>query len=130
MAIIDVLIWHAADVTTQLFCIAITVCRPLYKDWLYKVVDHIDSASNATPGLTQDSTYGARKAGDFVALRTIGGSEWKPASGSPASDKRHSFRNPNANIRRELVFQSDDTGAGPAASSRIARLSELEKGIS
>lgn len=28
----NLLIWHAADVLTQLICITVTVCRPLYKD--------------------------------------------------------------------------------------------------
>lgn len=133
VTIVDVLIWHAADVTTQLFCIGVTVCRPLYKDWLYRVADHIESVSNPAGDTKQDSTYGARKAPDLIALRTIGGSAVKPASDGAASDKQrgsvaHSSRHPSSTLRRSLVFQSD--ARNEEFVMPIARMSDLEKAVS
>lgn len=128
VTIVDVLIWHGADVTTQLFCIGVTVCRPLYKDWLYRVVDHIESASK-TPGDTnQDSAYGARKAPELVALRTIGGSTVKPVSDGAASNKQrgsatHSPRTPSSTLRRDLVFQSN--ASTEEFAMPIARMSDV-----
>ncbi|KAI3397110.1 hypothetical protein diail_11253 [Diaporthe ilicicola] len=106
--IVNILIWHGADVTTQLFCIGVTVCRPLYKDWLYRVADHIESSPAVNT--EEDSTYGARKAPELIALRTIGGSEIKQHSISAASDDKkhgavaHISRKPSS-PRRSLVFQ-------------------------
>lgn len=112
MTIVDVLIWHGADVTTQLFCIGVTVCRPLYKDWLNRVADRVEGASNTHGLMRQDSTYGARKAPELVALRTVGGSELTPVDDGATSDKQggsvvHSSRRPKNTMRRDLVFQTD-----------------------
>lgn len=133
VTIVDVLIWHAADVTTQLFCIGVTVCRPLYKSWLYRVADHIESVSKTAGDTNQDSTYGARKAPDLIALRTIGGSAVKPASDGAAPDKQrgsvtHSSRNPSSTLRRSLVFQSD--ARTEEFVMPIARMADLEKAVS
>ncbi|ROW04775.1 hypothetical protein VMCG_04897 [Cytospora schulzeri] len=74
LTIVDLLIWHAADITTQLVCIGVTVCRPLYKDWLYRIADHIESISSSLSGSKQGTSYGARNAPSVIALQTIGGS--------------------------------------------------------
>ncbi|KAG6368837.1 hypothetical protein INS49_003053 [Diaporthe citri] len=123
LTIVDVLIWHAADVTTQLFCIGVTVCRPLYKNWLYRVADHIEGPSNTAGHLEQDPTYGARKAPELIALRTVGGSEVKPVSDGATSDRQR-----GRSMRRDLVFQSDDPG-NEFITTPMARISEVEKGI-
>lgn len=132
--IVDLLIWHAADVTTQLFCIGVTVCRPLYKNWLYRVADHIESASNTGGDTKQDSTYGARRAPDLIALRTIGGSEVKPMGGVAVSDRKRgseaqSSRKPSSTLRRSLMFQSEASSNEFARPAPIARTSDLEKAI-
>lgn len=111
VTIVDILIWHAADIGTQLFCTGITVCRPLYKDWLFRVTDHIDNAPDNAADAKQDSTYGARRAPDFVALRTIGGS-MKPVSDGTDTDKNHghvahSSRGVSSALKRDLVLQSN-----------------------
>lgn len=80
VTIVDLLIWHAADITTQLVCIGVTVCRPLYKDWLNRIADHIESISSSLPGSKQDTSHGARDAPSLIALQTIGGSAM-PRSG-------------------------------------------------
>lgn len=112
VGIVDILIWHGADICTQLFCTGITVCRPLYKDWLYRVTDGIDDAPDNANG-KQDSTYGARRAPDFVAMRTIGGSE-KPVSGATdttrshgASSVAHSSKNAGYALKRDLAYQDN-----------------------
>ncbi|KAK2598648.1 hypothetical protein N8I77_012043 [Diaporthe amygdali] len=132
LTIVDILIWHAADVTTQLLCIGVTVCRPLYKDWLNRVADHIEGVSNPAADTKQDSTYGARKAPDLIALRTIGGSAMEATSASVSSDhKRRSLvqssRRPSSTPRRSLVFRSDATSEEPTLIA--AESSEPEKTI-
>ncbi|KAK7708366.1 hypothetical protein SLS63_013503 [Diaporthe eres] len=124
LTIVDVLIWHAADVTTQLFCIGVTVCRPLYKDWLNRVADHIEGASNTAGHLDQDPTYGARKAPELIALRTVGGGAVKPVSEGATSGKQRG----RSAMRRDLVFQSNDTG-NEFITTPMAGISEVEKGI-
>lgn len=126
MTIVDVLIWHAADVTTQLFCIGVTVCRPLYKNWLNRVADHIEGASNSAGYKRQDSTYGARKAPELIALRTIGGGVVKPVSDGGPSDRQRG--KPRSTMRRDLVLQSD-AGSNEFITTPMARMSDVEKGI-
>ncbi|KUI70304.1 hypothetical protein VM1G_06441 [Cytospora mali] len=132
LTIVDLLIWHAADITTQLVCIGVTVCRPLYKDWLYRIAEHIESISSSLSSTKEDTTYRARNAPALIALQTIGGSAM-PQSGSDAmyrkaSDVSHHTRklgskprNRNMEIDaiseeymldRELTVDSDRSSAG------------------
>lgn len=127
--IVDILIWHAADITTQLLCIGVTVCRPLYKDWLYRVVDHIESSFQKSGADTaKDSTHGARRPPDMVALRTIGGSEVKPVGDVSVSDRQPGSV-PSWTLRRDLVFQTDTTSNEVANPATTARTSDLGKNI-
>lgn len=110
--IVDIFIWHAADITTQPLCIGIAGCQPLHKTWLHRVAEHIES--NNTGKNRQDSTYGARKAAYNIALRTTGGGVRDPASNGATSDKKpggvaHCSSKHSSNIRGDLVLQSDDS---------------------
>jgi len=126
--IVDILIWHAADVTTQMLCIGITVCRPLYKDWLYRVVDHIESSVKGSSGdASKELAIKARRAPDNVALRTIGGSEAKPQCDITVSDAQPGSV-PSWTLRRDLVFQTDATSSEVASPAPVATTpSDLEK---
>lgn len=78
MAIVDLMIWHEADITTQLLCIGVSVCRPLYKDWLNNVVVKIGStagsAIRSNPGKSSRDGSGF----SVIALQTVGGSSVIP----------------------------------------------------
>jgi hypothetical protein len=109
VTIVDILIWHSADITTQLLCIGVTVCRPLYKDWLYRVADQFESGGlNGAGGgnASKESPSGAQRARGFFGLRTIGGSEVK-GGGDAAVSNRQPETVPSWTIRRDLVFQTD-----------------------
>ncbi|POS73230.1 hypothetical protein DHEL01_v208375 [Diaporthe helianthi] len=131
--IVDGLIWHAADITTQLFCIAVTVCRPLYKDWLYRMIDHIETAyTGVTSGSTQDSTYGAKKGPDAVALRSIGGGMIKPVSDGPGRRQgrpAYMSKKPGAALRRDLEFQDDVEDTKPATLPPVSTQPNFEKAV-
>ncbi|KAG8159905.1 hypothetical protein KVR01_010542 [Diaporthe batatas] len=108
--IVEGLIWHAADHTTQLLCIGITVCRPLYKDWLYRVADRIEGPFT-TAETTKGSGYGAQKGADAIALRSIGGGMINSATDDPGRRRgrpTHASKKPGAALRRDLVLQSID----------------------
>lgn len=109
--IVEGLIWHAADLTTQLLCIGITVCRPLYKDWLYRVVDRVEGTYD-TADTTEASGYGAQKGSNAVALRSIGGglinSAGTDRSGRQRGRPKYASKKPGAELRRDLVIQNND----------------------
>lgn len=64
------MIWHEADITTQLVCIGVSVCRPLYKDRLNEFINKIGSSHRSN-----NSRSGSASSGGFgvIALKTIGG---------------------------------------------------------
>lgn len=71
------MIWHEADITSQLLCIGVSVCRPLYKDWLNNVVVKIGSTTGSA--LRSKST-GVGSGFSVIALQTVGGSSVVPKS--------------------------------------------------
>lgn len=80
------MIWHAADITTQLVCIGISVCRPLYKDWLNNVVVRLESARNSRRGSKRSGSGGTNNSGfSMIALQTIGGSSVLARAGRKGS---------------------------------------------
>lgn len=78
VSVVEVLIWHEADVTTQLLCIGLSVCRPLYKDWLNNVVVKIGSINKSG---NKSKSYGPDSGFSVIALQTIGGSSFINKSG-------------------------------------------------
>lgn len=66
------MIWHEADILSQLVCIGVSVCRPIYKDWLNRVVDKVGTNIASSKSKSESGHSG----GNFsvIALQTIGGS--------------------------------------------------------
>lgn len=80
------MIWHEADIITQLVCIGVSVCRPLYKDWLNEFVSKIGStlgtSNSNSNGNGRCRGTGSRSNGfSVIALKTIGGSSVVPRGG-------------------------------------------------
>ncbi|KAF3764184.1 hypothetical protein M406DRAFT_258120 [Cryphonectria parasitica EP155] len=115
--IVDLLIWHSADITTQLVSIGVTVCRPLYKDWLNNVVDQIESVTNhSSRSKSNPSGFSGAGAGfSVIALQTIGGStaNHKKAGRSAGADVEDGVVTVQRSWRvesnaRSVVFPGDD----------------------
>lgn len=72
------LIWHAAELTVTMVAIGIPVCRPLWKDWVSRLLgdQHQIDSKNYYNG----------------EQRTIGGSEMKLASKDSGSKSRSKSR--------------------------------------
>lgn len=126
--IVEQLIWHAADITVSLFCIGITVCRPLYKDWLYRMADHLEGTADTT----EPSGYGAQKGSAAIALRSIGGGIINSAGsgGQGPGRKRgrpaYASKKPGAAIRRDLVLQSNNQNVLQNNNTEFATLPPIE----
>ncbi|KAJ4397469.1 hypothetical protein N0V93_001698 [Gnomoniopsis smithogilvyi] len=87
----DLLIWHAGDIITQLICITVTVCRPLYKDWLNSVIGNVKTAVTSRISSKNSKEEASRVAKgfnfDIVALQTIGGSAVPSKTQMPGCNK-------------------------------------------
>lgn len=84
MEIVHLMIWHEADIMTQLICIGMSVCRPLYKDWLTNMVVRIESSVGRS---SQSRSEGAKSGFSVIALQTVGGSAVPARSGGGGSRK-------------------------------------------
>lgn len=81
---VPLMIWHEADLISQLVCIGISVCRPLYKDWLNRVVDKVGTT---VASASKSNTDTGHSGGGFsvIALQTIGGSSVNKGGGAKAT---------------------------------------------
>lgn len=90
---VNLMIWHEADITTQLVCIGVSVCRPLYKDWLNDVVVKIGSTTGGGGSHAKSRSEGASSGGfSVIALQTIGGSSVHAKGGGGGGRKDSSWK--------------------------------------
>lgn len=126
------MIWHEADITTQLICIGVSVCRPLYKDWLNNVVGKIES----TVGLSSQSRSDGAKSGfSVIALQTVGGSS-VPAKSSGAGSRKNSAKDLDAGVvkvertwRVESKYRSTVTATFPGETASEEHILGQEAGV-